>query len=168
VTRYVVDLDGRSFVVTLDGGMATVDGGAPVAAHLEDVDGTPVRLVTIGTTVHRATARRDGPRGRYVLRMDGRRYAVDALDERTRAIRDMAEASRPVTGPVPLVAPMPGLVVRVHVEVGARVEPGAPLVSIEAMKMENELRASTVATVRRVLVDKGAAVEKGAMLVEFD
>lgn len=145
-----------------------MDGGPPVAAHLEDVDGTPVRLVTIGTTVHRVTARRDGPRGRYVLRFDGRRYQADALDERTRAIRDLAAANRAGAGPVPLVAPMPGLVVRVHVAAGDRVEAGAPLVSVEAMKMENELRAVAAGTVRRVLVAPGTAVEKGAPLVEFE
>ncbi len=163
-----MELEGRTFVVTLEGGQAAVDGGSPVPAHLEAVDGTPIRLVTVGTSVHRVTARRDGARGRYVLRLDGRRYQVDALDERTRAIRDLADASRPVMGPGPLRAPMPGLVVRVHVTAGDRVSAGAPLVSIEAMKMENELRAVVAGTVRRVLVAPGTAVEKGAPLVEFE
>lgn len=168
MNRYVVEVGGRTFAVALEGGTASVDGAPPVPVHLEDVDGTPVRLVSIGTTVHRVTARRDGARGRYVLRLDGRRFEVDALDERTRAIRDLADANRPPAGPVPLLAPMPGLVVRVHVAVGDRVDPGAPLVSVEAMKMENELRAAAAATVRRVLVTPGTAVEKGAALVEFD
>ncbi|MDA1081846.1 MAG: biotin/lipoyl-binding protein [Gemmatimonadetes bacterium] len=168
MTRYIVDLDGRSFVVTLDAGTASVDGGPAVATHLEDVEGTPVRLVTVGTAVHRVTARREGERGRYVLRIDGRRYAVDALDERTRAIREMAAAGRGPAGPVPLVAPMPGLVVRVHVVPGQTVVAGDPLVAIEAMKMENELRAPAAGTVRAVHAKAGTPVEKGEMLVEFD
>jgi biotin carboxyl carrier protein len=167
MTRYVVELDGQSFVVTLGAGTASVDGAPAVAAHLEDIDGTPVRLVTVGTSVHRVTARRDGPRGRYQLRIDGRRYSVDALDERTRAIRDLADASRPPAGPVPLLAPMPGLVVRVHVSVGDTVVAGQPLVAIEAMKMENELRAVAAGTVREVRATPGTAVEKGALLVSF-
>jgi len=167
MTRYVVDLDGRSFVVTLDGAAASVDDAPPVAAHLDDVEGTPVRIVTVGTTVHRVTARRAGERGRYVLRIDGRRYAVDALDERTRAIRDMAAATRVPSGPVPLIAPMPGLVVRVDVKAGDRVTAGQPLVVIEAMKMENELRAPADGVVRAVHASPGTAVEKGTALVEF-
>ena len=167
MTRYVVDLNGRTFVVTLDAGRASVDGGAPVSTHLEEIEGTPVRLVTIGTAVHRVTARRDGERGRYVVRIDGRRYAVDALDERTRAIRDMAAASRAPVGPVTVVAPMPGLVVRVHVQPGQVVAAGDPVVVIEAMKMENELRAPGAGTVRVVHALPGAAVDKGAPLVEF-
>jgi biotin carboxyl carrier protein len=167
VTKYVVELDGQVFSVTLDGHTASVDGGPPVKTNLEDVAGTPVRLVTIGGTVHRVTARRDGERGRYALRIDGRRFAVDALDERTRAIRDLAAASRPTGGPVPLNAPMPGLIIKVHVAPGDQVVVGQPLVSIEAMKMENELRATAAGTVSAVLAKPGTAVEKGARLVEF-
>jgi biotin carboxyl carrier protein len=167
MTRYVVEIDGRQFTVTLEGGTASVDGAPPVAAHLEDIEGTPVRLVTIGTTVHRVTARRDGARGRYALRIDGRRFSVDALDERTRSIRDMADASRPPAGPVPLLAPMPGLIVRIHVAVGDAVVVGQPLIAIEAMKMENELRATAAGVVRAVHAVTGSAVEKGATLVEF-
>jgi biotin carboxyl carrier protein len=167
MTRYVVEIGGRKFAVTLDSGTASVDGAPAVAAHLEDIEGTPVRLVTVGTTVHRVTARRDGARGRYTLRIDGRRFAVDALDERTRSIRDMADASRPPAGPVPLLAPMPGLIVRIHVAVGDAVAVGQPLIAIEAMKMENELRATAAGVVRAVHAVSGAAVEKGAVLVEF-
>ena len=165
--KYVVDLDGRTFVVELDGGMARVDGDEPVSAQIEQVPGTPVRLVTVGGALHRATARRDGARGRYILRIDGRRYNVDALDERTRAIRDMADAARPDTGPVPLVAPMPGLIVRVNAAVGDVVQAGQPLIAIEAMKMENELRAPAAGTVKAVHATPGAPVEKGAILIEF-
>jgi len=165
--RYVVELDGRTFVVELDGASARVDGGEPVRAHLEEVELTPVRLVTVGDTLHRVTARRDGPRGAYVLRIDGRRYRVDALDERTRAIRDMADATRAPAGPTPLLAPMPGLVIRVDVAVGDVVQAGQPLVAIEAMKMENELRAPAAGTVRAVHATPGSPVEKGATLVEF-
>jgi pyruvate carboxylase subunit B len=167
MTRYVIDLDDQTFTVTLEAGRASVDGAPLVEAHLEDIAGTPVRLVTIGGTVHRVTARREGERGRYAVRIDGRRYSVDALDERTRAIRDMAAASRPAAGPVPLHAPMPGLIIKVHVAPGDQVVVGQPLVSIEAMKMENELRATAAGRVRAVPAQAGMAVEKGAALVEF-
>ena len=60
---------------------------------------------------------------------------------------------------------MPGLVVRVEVAVGQRVEPGAGLVVVEAMKMENELRAPRAGVVREVHVAAGQAVERGAPLV---
>ena len=165
--KYVVELNGRTFVVRLDGGTARVDDAEPLTARLEEIEGTPVQLVTVGSTLHRVTARREGARGRYVLRIDGRRYLTDALDERTRAIRDLADATRPNLGPVPLVAPMPGLIVRVHVAVGDVVQAGQPLIAIEAMKMENELVAPAAGTVRAIHAVPGSPVDKGTTLVEF-
>jgi pyruvate carboxylase subunit B len=62
---------------------------------------------------------------------------------------------------------MPGLVVRVSVSVGDRVEAGQGIVVMEAMKMENELRATAAGTVKSVNATPGTAVEKGALLVEL-
>ncbi len=67
-----------------------------------------------------------------------------------------------------LEAPIPGKVVAVKVAEGDRVEPGQPLVVLEAMKMENELAAEREGTVSRVHVEPGMAVEAGMVLVELE
>ena len=166
--KYIVEIAGRTIEVVLDGDRASVAGAPSVPARLAEVEGTPVRLVTIGDAVHRVTARRDGPRGSYVLRMDGRRYQVEALDERTRAIRDLSTVASGPVGPQPVRAPMPGLIVRIDVKPGDQVLAAQGVAAIEAMKMENELRAPAAGRVKAVHVAIGQAVEKGALLVEFD
>ncbi len=65
---------------------------------------------------------------------------------------------------VVIKAPMPGRVVRVLVSVGDRVSARQGIVVVEAMKMENELRAPREGTVKEIAVAPGAAVEAGAML----
>ena len=165
--KYIVEVNGERVTVELDGEGVHVDGAA-VRAHLADVEGTPVRLVTIGDEVHRVVARRGAGRGRYTLWLDGHRYEVEALDERSRTIRDMTAAASGPKGPAPLVAPMPGLVVRVNAQPGDAVRAGQGLVVMEAMKMENELRAAADGTVKAVLVSPGTAVEKGTVLVELE
>jgi biotin carboxyl carrier protein len=65
-------------------------------------------------------------------------------------------------------APMPGKIVNVLVEPGVTVEEGDPVLILEAMKMENELRAPKKATVASVMVTKGDQVERGQLLVTFD
>jgi biotin carboxyl carrier protein len=165
--RYVVDVNGERTVVDVAGETIEV-GGERIAARLVDVPGTPVSLLTVGDQVYRLVARRGDARGRYTLSLDGRRFDVEALDERTRAIRDLSAASAAATGPAPLVAPMPGLIVRVNVAVGDRVEAGQGLVVMEAMKMENELRARSAGTVTALRAVPGTAVEKGAVLVELE
>lgn len=66
-----------------------------------------------------------------------------------------------------LTAPMPGRVVQVNVREGDDVPAGAPLVVIEAMKMQNALFAPRAGRVARVFVSEGAPIERGAKLVEL-
>lgn len=165
--KYVVEIDGVRTEVEVLGGEVRIDGET-VRAALTEVPGTPVSRLTIGNAVHRVVARRGEGRGRYDLTIDGRSYTADAVDERTRAIRDLSAANAAAAGPAPLVAPMPGLVVRVEVSVGDAVANGQALVVMEAMKMENELRAPSAGTVTRVAVTPGTAVEKGTVLIELE
>lgn len=164
--KYVVDVNGTRVTVELDGVRAVVDGQA-YEAGLTIVDGTPVRLVRVGESVHRVLARRGATRGAWLLDVDGTRFETEALDERMRAIRDLTAASAAASGPAPLLAPMPGLVVRVNVAVGDTVAAGQSLVVVEAMKMENELRAGAAGVVLAIRAIPGSAVEKGAILVEL-
>jgi pyruvate carboxylase subunit B len=165
--KYIVEVAGQRLTVELDGPDVLVDG-TRLRAALETIDGTPVRLVRVGDAVHRVIARRSGARGDYTVSLDGWQLPVTALDERTRAIRDAAAASASASGPAPLVAPMPGLVVRVQVAVGEEVTAGQGLVVVEAMKMENELRAAGPGRVTAVHAVAGTAVDKGTLLVELE
>ncbi len=65
-------------------------------------------------------------------------------------------------------APMPGRVVKILVGEGQSVSAGDPCVVVEAMKMENELRAPKDATIKKVHVTEGAAVDGQALLVSFE
>ena len=165
--RYIVTVGGRRGVVDVSTGAVTVDG-KELRASLANVEGTPVHLVAIGDRVHRVVVRRREGRGRYLLWLDGFTYDVEALDERTRAIRDLSAAAAGPSGAAPLMAPMPGLVVRVNVQPGDTVSVGQGLVVMEAMKMENELRAPGGGRVKAVFAKPGSAVEKGAVLVELE
>jgi pyruvate carboxylase subunit B len=165
--KYIVDLNGERTELHVEGETITVDGHG-VLAKVDEIDGTPVRIVTIGSEVHRVILRKGSTRGAYTLWVDGFRFDGEAVDERTRTIRDITAVSSKATGPAPVVAPMPGLIVRVNVAVGDSVQAGQGIVVMEAMKMENELRSSAPGTVKAVNVQPGKAVEKGTVLVELE
>ena len=165
--KYVVRIDGTDIEVVVDGDRAVVNGEA-TPARLSEIAGTPVRILSLGERVYRLQVRAGTRRGEYTLWLDGHRFDVEALDERTRAIRDLSATKSGPAGPAPLVAPMPGMVVRVHVHEGDEVQTGQGLVVMEAMKMENELRAAGAGRVKRVMVSPGTAVEKGALLLELE
>jgi pyruvate carboxylase subunit B len=164
--KYIVVVNGERIEAGLAEDGAHV-GDELLHVHLADVEGTPVHMVTIGREVHRVAVRRGESRGRYTLWIGAHRYEVEALDERTRAIRDLTAKTARQEGPRPLVAPMPGLIVRMNVCEGDRVEAGQGLVVMEAMKMENELRSLAAGVVSAIRVQPGSAVEKGAVLVEL-
>ena len=164
--KYIVEVHGMRHEVDVSPDGVRYDGEL-VATSLTDVPGSPIRQITINDTVHPVIARRGASRGMYTLLLNGQRLEVEALDERTRAIRDLTAASNTSTGPAPLVAPMPGMIVRVSVVPGDAVIAGQGLIVMEAMKMENELRSAVAGTVTVVRVTPGTAVQKGAVLVEL-
>ena len=163
--RYHVTLAGRTIEVELAPDGVRV-GGEPVAADLEALAESPVRSLLLDGASHRVVARRL-EQGRWALQVRGHHFEVDVIDDRTRRIRDMNAAGAPPAGPNPVRAPMPGLVVRVEVEVGDVVRPGQGLVIVEAMKMENELRAEAVGRVTAVRVAAGEAVERDQVLIDL-
>lgn len=167
--KYIVKLHGAepAHEVIVVSEAVNIDGDL-VVGRVAEIEGTPVRMVTIGDAVHRVVVRRGAQRGEYTLWVDGYRFAAEALDERTSAIRELSKLSAKASGPAPLTAPMPGLIVRINVKAGDRVGQGQGLVVMEAMKMENELRASSAGVVKYVHATVGNAVEKGMVLIEME
>ncbi len=164
--RYFVTIGSRTLEVELGAHGVRVEG-EEVEPDLAELDGTEVRTLLLGGRSHRVLASRLGA-GEWSLHLGGRHLRAQVVDERTRAIRAMAQARGVREGPRALHAPMPGLVVKVEVGEGDEVFPGQGLVIVEAMKMENELKAEAHGRVVAVRVGPGQAVEKGQVLLELE
>jgi len=164
--KYAVLLDDQVVEVEVDRDQVTVDGRV-YTATLTVIPGTPLRQLLIDGRPSALAVEALG-RGRWALSPGGERWEVEVIDERTRHIRSLTGSTdRQLVSPV-LKAPMPGLVLRVQVSPGQQVEPGAGLVVLEAMKMENELKAATFAVIKAVRVRPGEPVDKGQVLLEFE
>jgi len=165
--RYIVTIGERTIEVDLSGEVPRVDG-TPVRVDSALVPGTGARHLLIdGRSVTVLPVPAGGP-GRWEIRSGVDRFDVHVEDERTRALRAFTRSAAAPARRQPLVAPMPGLVVRVLVEPGQAVGAGEALVTIEAMKMQNELVAAAAGVVARVAIAPGQAVERGTVLVEFE
>ncbi len=163
--KYFVSVAGRELEVEVDGERVTI-GGTTLAASLRAIPGGPVRQLVLEGRPSVLTMRSAG-RGQWSIGAGGDRWEAEVLDERARHIRSLAAAGDRPRGPAALRAPMPGLVVRVLVEEGQTVPAGAGVAVLEAMKMENELKAPAAGTVAALRVVAGEAVAKGQVLVEF-
>jgi len=151
-----VERAGDGFAVEIDGRTWRVDASR-VDAHTlslildNEVDsrtGSEVTIVPGGTA------------GQFTIQVGALPIAVTVNGHRRVGASDPA-----VAGPQRIAAPMPGKIVRVFVRPGDAVTARQPLVVVEAMKMENELRASRDGTVAEVHVREGHSVEAGAPLI---
>jgi pyruvate carboxylase subunit B len=163
--KYFVTIAGRELEIVVDGDRVTVDG-TPFVAHAGPVPGTSLRHLLLDDRSFTVSVE-SGSRGLWTLGHHGDVLDIEVVDERTRHIQTLTANGGTRAGGGLLRAPMPGLVVRVQVETGQSVAAGAGLVVLEAMKMENELRAVAAGVVRAVLVQPGQPVEKGQILLEF-
>src|SRR4051812_10072134 len=138
--RYHVTIRSRSYVIDVDGGSVTVDGDR-MEAHAAAIPGTPLLHLLLGKDSWTVACQQlDGKR--WALGAAGERVEVEVQDDRSKQIESLTGQGRKAPAGGVVKAPMPGLVVRVEVTLGQSVEAGAGLVVVEAMKMENELRAT--------------------------
>jgi biotin carboxyl carrier protein len=182
--RYEIETGGRlryvevrgtngAFSVTVDGRRRRVDAvridadtlsllvgpeeGAPPQPSSPDEDGRPDSHAVYETTI--LAGKRTG---RLVVGVGTVPVAVTLQAARGRRAPEPSEAAG--ARPLRIAAPMPGRVVRVLVKAGDVVRAREPVVVVEAMKMENELRTDREGTVAEVLVREGMSVEAGALL----
>ncbi len=162
--KYLVTLDGAKHEIAVDGDHVTIDGNQ-ARARIEMVHGTPVCHLVLDGRSHTFAVAASGRAGNWTLLDRGESVEVEVLDERTRHIRSLVGAGKSLAGSGAIKAPMPGLVVKVLVEAGTTVSAGQGLVVLEAMKMENEIKAAAAGVVETVSVRPGQAVETGAALM---
>ena len=145
--------------------------GRPTEVSLRPLGGGRYRLEEASTST-RVVLEPDGPapggvRRREVL-VEGFRFVVDVESERIAALRERATSGRGASvhaGPLQVKAIIPGKVVAVSVKAGDAVTAGQQLLVVEAMKMQNELRAPRDGTIDRVGVAVGVNIEIGDLLV---
>jgi biotin carboxyl carrier protein len=138
------------FTVNLEGQALTVyvpDADTPEAVDWMIVDNRPYEMIFASDL--------------RSVQLEGMRHTIQVRDKETRAVR-------PASGDGRIKAPIPGLIARLNVEPGQAVEGGQTVLVLEAMKMENEIRASKAGIVRQVHVRPGQTVVLHEALVEIE
>ena len=102
------------------------------------------------------------------LRVNGQLFTTTIQEPIDLLLANMGLDLKSMQKAEPVKAPMPGLVLKILVEPGQQINKGDGLIILEAMKMENILKATGPATVKAVKVSERTAVEKGAVLIELE
>ena len=124
-------------------------------------------LLLQGSSVYKCRVEgKEGARNSFEVTLQGHSYQITITDPK-RLRRGQAAAGHD-HGSAEIVSPMPGKVVRVLVENGALVEAGAGIIVVEAMKMQNEMKAPKAGVVVAINAEAGASVNAGDVLVVIE
>jgi biotin carboxyl carrier protein len=168
MTRFEVDLEisglVRSVQITPAGDrLAVVLDGRPHSIDAAEIERGRWSLLFEPQQVSHEVLVRTGQPGELTVLVDGAVVPVRVRDPRR--VRLGGSPGSGAAGPVRITAPMPGRIVRVLVGAGEIVAARQGLVVVEAMKMENELRAPCAGTVHELRAREGTTVDAGALLL---
>ncbi|PIV72732.1 MAG: acetyl/propionyl-CoA carboxylase subunit alpha [Rhodobacteraceae bacterium CG17_big_fil_post_rev_8_21_14_2_50_65_11] len=169
-TDWVVALHGESYPLHIDadhdGATVTFDDGQVVRVVSDwtpgnqlarlDVEGRPL-VLKVGEITQG-----------FRLRTRGADLKVHVRSPRQAELAALMPDKQPPDTSKLLLCPMPGLIVKVNVEVGHEVQEGQPLCTVEAMKMENILRAERTGTVVRINAAAGDSLAVDDVIMEFE
>lgn len=157
--------------ISIDGHALNIDWRqlAPLAADAKGKVGMGGRYsLLIGGKSYEVYAREinkpDSSGSWYEMVIEGQRFEVHVEDEREKALTGSIASAHAADEAI-VRAPMPGLVLGIPFEAGAKVERGQTVAILEAMKMENDLASPIAGTIKEVKVTKGQTVNQGDALV---
>ena len=154
---YEVTVNERRYPVTTPASLDLIETGQN-AYHLLH-QGQSYRVEVLASDVDAKT---------LTLRLNGREHQLQIDDATDLLVRQLGLSTVSTTKSLDAAAPMPGLVLEVLVKTGDAVEAGTPLLVLEAMKMENVLKAEGPGTVKDIAVKQGEAVEKRQVLITIE
>ncbi len=163
--KYFSRIGQREYEVEIVDGRILVDG-EPMDVDLRQSGGPELYSLLINGRSFELLI--EAERFNYGVTMRGERFEVQVEDDRTRRLNVGRKMVSMPEGEYPVVAPIPGLVVKVLVEVGQVIVEEQALVLLEAMKMENEIRALRGGVVKSIDVVTGQRVEQNAILVVLE
>lgn len=167
---WVVSLQGQEFAVAVeadrDGATVIFDGGDSLRVSSDWHPGQPLAMLDVGGAPLVLKGAKIS--GGFRVRSRGADLKVHVRTPRQAELAKlMPEKQAPDTSKL-LLCPMPGLVVKIDVEEGQEVQEGQALCTIEAMKMENILRAERKGTVAKINAEAGDSLAVDATIMEFD
>jgi len=170
--RYVVEVQGEKIEVVVRSGPQGLEvavGGEPELrpARLAPAP-APLYTLELGATRHRVRVEQDPMQpGGFTVSCEGK-LPTRVLPQDARSLAaGPGRAATKAKGPILVRSAMPGQIVEVRVEPGVAVAKGEVLLILEAMKMQNEIRAEAAGVVSALHVGPGDSVAAGDKLVEF-
>ena len=163
---YKAIVNKNSFEVVTDNGSLLVDG-KPFDWNTVKISDGYFHIIVNNKSYRAEVVRSDEVAKAFSFKINGKIYSVELKDKFDLLLEKMG-INNSQAGKINVIkAPMPGLIIDLRVKENDTVNPGDPLLILEAMKMENVIKAPGEGVVKSVKVKKGDNVEKNQVLIEF-
>ena len=156
-SKYEVENNGETILLN----------GEPMNADVSKLSETKYQVLHNGESYVAEIIDQNTEEKSYRIKLNGKKVSVNVKDRLDILLEKLGIDSSASSKLKDLKAPMPGLILEVKVKEGDTVQKGDQLLVLEAMKMENVIKASGDGTIKKILVQKGESVEKNHVLIEF-
>ena len=165
MNSYFVTINGREYVVRIENEGTVFVNGEQIPVDILQLDERSFSILVNGKS-EKVIA--EGSNGAYQVQINGRQLEAVIESERMRLLKQFERQSAGRVSKTEIRAPMPALVIKIEVRVGDEVKSGQGLVILEAMKMENEIKAPSAGRVKEIYAVKGKPVEKGELIMTLE
>lgn len=166
---FTVKTDEKEWEIALEGNSGKVSVNGEAFDFDTSNESDRYRKITLnGTVYHVLLEAFDKTTKTVTLRVNGERKIYTVKDRSDELLKKFGIQSFPTPKVNELKSPMPGLVVQILVKEGDKLSKGDPIVILEAMKMENVLKAPADVVIKSIACEAGKAVEKNTVLVRFE
>jgi biotin carboxyl carrier protein len=160
--KYFAAVNGHEYEIEIENDQVLVNGEA-IDVNVSQIGVPELYSILLDGASYEVLV--EEQRQEYAVTLAGQQFHVQVEDERTRRLNAGRKGPLIPSGELVVKAPIPGLVVKVLVQEGDDIPEDHPLIILEAMKMENEIRSLRAGVVRSVDVAAGQRVEQGAALL---
>ena len=169
VKTYHIELDGKNYelgIENLNGAMAVTVNGKRHTVDLVSLNGGGAFSILLDGRSFDVEVK-ETAKGLSVL-ASGQHYDLLVEEAKLFRARQLSGAGKAASQERVVRAPMPGLIVKIEVAVGQEVHPGQGLLVMEAMKMENEIKAKGAGKVKEIKITERQPVEQNQVLITFE
>jgi biotin carboxyl carrier protein len=159
--------DNRTYTISQNDDSMQING-VEAAANISILNNGMVSILYNGNSYTGIVEQIDKQKKEVTVSINGQQYKTLIKEPLDLLLSNMGLDMSANKKSEPIKAPMPGMVLKILVSPGQQINKGDGLVILEAMKMENILKASSAATVKAIKVSERIAVEKGTVLIELE
>jgi biotin carboxyl carrier protein len=163
MSEFIVTIDGKKFSVNTNHSDKVVLNGSQHSLEIFQLSEHTFNIKLDNNVYHVTSTKLEN--GRYSFLVDGNYYESNVRTKLEEEAANLLNNLHESEGIKRIKSPMPGLILRLNKEIGEKVTMGEPLLLLEAMKMENEIRSPSSGTVSEIMVSEGSSVEKNQILV---